>query len=195
VSIHEEASVRARILGAAWAMIEAGRLGELTMSAVASAAGVSRQTVYVQFGTRAGLLVELVRARDEANPRGERVDAALGLVDPVDALDAFTRELAGWWPDIHPIAHALFAAALTDEAAKAAWDDRMAHLRAYARRAVEPLADAGVLARGWDVAGASDWLAAQLNPLGWVLLVVYGGWEQDRYEDRIAAVARAVMVA
>ena len=45
-----ELAPRARILREAWAMIEAGRIGDLTMAAVGKAAGVSRQTVYVQFG-------------------------------------------------------------------------------------------------------------------------------------------------
>jgi AcrR family transcriptional regulator len=190
-----ENTVRDRILSEAWAMTEAGRLGDLTMAAVAEAAGVSRQTVYVQFGTRAGLLVQMVRERDAANPRGERVAAAIATPDPVEALLALTRELAGWSRELHPIAHALHAAALTDEAASAAWEDRMGHLHEFAEQAVSRLADAGVLATGWDVAVASDWLAAQLNPLGWLLLVEGSGWPQDLYEERMATVVRDVLVA
>ena len=189
-----ESAVRARILKEAWAMIEAGRLGDLTMAAVATAAGVSRQTVYVQFGSRAGLLVQMVRERDEANPRRERVAAAIASPDPVEALDALTRELAGWWQDIHPIAQALFAAALTDEAARAAWEDRMAHLHAFTEPVVRRLAEAEMLAPGWDGTLASDWLAAQLNPLGWVLLVEDSGWAQDVYEERMATIVQAVLV-
>jgi AcrR family transcriptional regulator len=187
-------AVRGRILSEAWAMIEAGRLDELTMGAVANAAGVSRQTVYVQFGSRAGLLVQMVRERDEVNPRAERVAAAIASPDPVAALVAFTRELGGWWQDIDPIAQALFAAALTDEAARAAWEDRMAHLRAFTDAVVERLTDADVLAPGWDATAASDWLAAQLNPLGWVLLVKDSGWTQRLYEQRLAAIVQDVLV-
>ena len=189
-----ESAVRSRILSEAWAMIEAGRLGELTMAAVATAAGVSRQTVYVQFGTRAGLLVQMVRQRDEENPRGQEVAAALASPDPVEGLVALTRALAGWWQDIHPIAQALYAASVTDDAARAAWEDRMAHLRAFTADVARALARADVLAPGWDVDTAADWLAAQLNPLGWVLLVVDGGWNQARYEERMAAVVRTVLV-
>ena len=189
-----ESAVRARILREAWAMIEAGRLDDLTMGALAKAAGVSRQTVYVQFGSRAGLLVQMVRERDEANPRRERVASAIASPDPVEALVALTRELAGWWRDIHPIAHALFAAALTDEAARAAWEDRMAHLHAFTEQVVGRLAEADLLAPGWDGTLASDWLAAQLNPLGWVLLVEESGWAQDLYEQRMATIVQDVLV-
>ena len=189
-----ENSVRARILNEAWAMIEAGRLDDLTMAAVATAAGVSRQTVYVQFGSRAGLLVQMVRERDEANPRRERAAAAIAAPEPVEALVALTRALAGWWPDIHPIAHALYAASLTDEAARAAWEDRMAHLHAFADAVVERLAEHDLLAHGWDPPLASDWLAAQLNPLGWVLLVKGSGWTQSLYEQRMATIVQDVLV-
>lgn len=189
-----ESAVRSRILGEAWAMIEAGRIDDLTMAAVASAAGVSRQTVYVQFGTRAGLLVEMVRQRDEANPRGRQVAAALASPDPVEALVALTRALAGWWQDIHPIAQILYGAALTDEAARAAWDDRMVHLHRFTEQVVGRLDEADVLARGWEPTLARDWLAAQLNPLGWVLLVQDAGWTQSVYEQHMATVAQDVLV-
>src|SRR5918996_1540855 len=189
-----ESAVRLRILREAWAMIEAGRLNDLTMGALARAAGVSRQTVYVQFGSRAGLLVQMVRERDEANPRRERVAAAIASPDPVEALVALTRALAGWWADIHPIAHALYAAALTDEAARAAWEDRMAHLHEFTDAVVERLAEDDVLAHGWDPPLASDWLAAQLNPLGWVLLVKDSGWAQSLYEQRMATIVQDVLV-
>lgn len=189
-----EPAARTRILQAAWEMIETGRLHDLTMGAVAGAAGVSRQTVYVQFGSRAGLLVQLVRERDDVNPRGERVAAALAAPDPVEALVAFTRELAAWWPEIDPIAHALYAAAVSDEAARAAWEDRMAHLHEFADVAVQRLAEDGLLAPGWDPPPATDWLAAQLNPLGWVLLVKDARWPQARYEERIATVVQHVLV-
>lgn len=189
-----ESAVRSRILSEAWAMIEAGRVDDLTMAAVAAAAGVSRQTVYVQFGTRAGLLVQMVRQRDEANPRGQQVAAAIASPDPVDALVALTRALAGWWQDIHPIAQVLYAASLTDEAARAAWEDRMAHLHRFTEQVVRRLAEADVLAHGWEPTLASDWLAAQLNPLGWVLLVQDAGWAQSAYEQHMAMIVQDVLV-
>jgi AcrR family transcriptional regulator len=189
-----ELDVRRRILREAWAMIEAGRIGDLTMAAVGKAAGVSRQTVYVQFGTRAGLLVEMVRERDATSPRLEPLTAALEEPDPVEALAALARVLAAWWEDIHPIAQALFAAALTDDAAHAAWQDRMEHLRGLTGKVVERLDASGLLAPGWNVADATDWLAGQLNPLGWVLFIE-AGWSQRVYEKRMTEVVQKVLVS
>jgi AcrR family transcriptional regulator len=188
-----EGAARERILREAWTMVEAGRIDDLTMAAVGKAAGVSRQTVYVQFGTRAGLLVQMVRERDATNPRQEQLAAALEATDPVEALTAVTRVLAAWWQDINPIAQALYGAALTDEAARAAWKDRMTHLHELAEQVVLRLDAAGVLAPGWDVVHAADWLANQLNPLGWMLLTE-AGWSQRAYEERMTAVVQAVLV-
>ena len=192
--VEGELAVRTRILREAWAMIEAGRIGALTMAAVGKAAGVSRQTVYVQFGSRAGLLVEMVRERDATSPRAGQLSDALEKTDSVEALVALTRVLARWWKDINPIAQALFSAALTDDAARAAWEDRMAHLNALAGPVVERLHASGLLAPGWSVASATEWLASELNPLGWVLLVEGSGWSQRRYEERMTEVVRSVLV-
>ncbi|MFC5675763.1 TetR family transcriptional regulator [Aeromicrobium endophyticum] len=51
--------VRQRLLDAAQAMIEAGGWAAVTMSGVASSAGVSRQTAYNEFGTKHGLAQQL----------------------------------------------------------------------------------------------------------------------------------------
>jgi AcrR family transcriptional regulator len=51
--------VRERLLNAAQAMIDAGGWSTVTMSGVAAAAGVSRQTAYNEFGTKHGLAEEL----------------------------------------------------------------------------------------------------------------------------------------
>lgn len=75
--------VRARLLDSAQDIIETRGWSEVTMSGVAGAAGVSRQTVYNEFGTKHGLaeqlalrelqrFLEVVRARMAAE--GDLVD-------------------------------------------------------------------------------------------------------------------------
>ena len=70
----------------------------------------------------------------------------------------------------------------------------MAHLHEFSEQVVGRLAEAGVLAAGWEPALASDWLAAQLNPLGWLLLVGDAGWTQELYEERTAATVCEVLL-
>ena len=135
----------------------------------------------------------MVRERDATNPRQEQLAAALEEPDPIDALMAVTRVLAAWWQDINPIAQALYGAALTDDAARAAWEDRMTHLMSSPSRSCSAWTRRACSLPGWDVAHASDWLANQLNPLGWVLLTD-AGWSQRTYEERMTAVVGTVLV-
>ena len=56
---------RIAILDAAWELIaERGRL-DVGQSEIAAQAGVSRQTIFLAFGGRAGLLVAMLRNKDE----------------------------------------------------------------------------------------------------------------------------------
>jgi AcrR family transcriptional regulator len=57
--VSSRAPVRERLLDAAQAVIESRGWADVTMSGVAGGAGVSRQTVYNEFGTKHGLAEQL----------------------------------------------------------------------------------------------------------------------------------------
>ena len=174
---------RARILEAAWELVRARGAAAVTMQDVASAAGVSRQLVYVHFGDRAGLLVAMTRHHDERSGFLERV-AATRTLPPAEGLEALLRE---WWryiPDILPVASALYAAAGTGEDAAVAWRDRMEDLRTSFRIALARVRKDGRLARGWTVDAAADWIWMRSHLSGWQQLVGEQGWRPERYVDR-----------
>ena len=54
----ENSETRTRILKAAWTLLEASRGRGVKMGDIASAAGVSRQAVYLHFATRADLQLD-----------------------------------------------------------------------------------------------------------------------------------------
>jgi len=61
---HITEETRVAILDAAWELIvESGKL-DVVQAEIAAKAGVSRQTIYLAFGGRAGLLVAMLRNRD-----------------------------------------------------------------------------------------------------------------------------------
>jgi len=85
MTIDMTAPTRDRLLDAAYELTEADGWGSVTMSRVAQAAGVSRQTVYNEFGTKHGLaqqlaLTETVRFLDVAR------EALVGADDLVTGL-------------------------------------------------------------------------------------------------------------
>jgi AcrR family transcriptional regulator len=164
------------------------------MADIGTAAGVSRQTVYVQFGSRAGLLVAMVRHRDATNPDRPSILRAFEIAEPVEALKGFVVSLSRRWPGVHPVAQALSAAAVSDPDARAAWEDRMGLVHARARRVTDLLAAHQLLAEGWTPATAADWLWSVVHPLSWLQLVHDRGWSQRQYEQRLLMITRRVLV-
>ena len=90
------AATRAEILAAAHGLLDDRELGGMTVDDVARAAGVSRATVYNQFGSRQRLLAAVFE--DQGRRIGyERVLAALRLPEPRTALIAVVRESCRAW--------------------------------------------------------------------------------------------------
>jgi AcrR family transcriptional regulator len=165
------------------------------MGAVARAAGVSRQALYMHFSSRAGLLVAVVREIDVESGIVARCEEALDDPDPLAAA----RRFLGLWlrhvPTIEPLAAALLAGRESDEAAAAAWEDRMAELRAGHRRAARRLKDAGLLRDGLSFAAAADLTWALTSVPVWRQLVVDRGWSPARAERHLVdAALRAVAI-
>ena len=106
-------ATRARILEAARASLERGPLGALKVDEVAREAGVARSTVYLLFGSRAGLFDALGRyLRDEAG--FEALIAASLLPDALDNLRASQRAAVAMYARLPDLARGLFTLAAID---------------------------------------------------------------------------------
>jgi AcrR family transcriptional regulator len=179
----ETHDTRARILATAWELVLAHGATAVRMRDVAAAAGVSRQLVYIHFGDRAGLLVAMARDHDERSGFVERV-AATRELPPAEGFEALVREWFAYLPEILPVAAGLQAAAAAGDETAAAWSDRMRDLREAFRIAVARLRRDGLLARGWTVDAAADWVWMRSHLSGWQQLVVERGWTPRRYVER-----------
>jgi len=88
---------RARVIAAATQSLrEDGGLGGFSLDSVAKAAGVTRLTVYNQFGSRRGLL-EAVFDDIAARGRLATIPEALALPDPRQGLDAIIERFCAFW--------------------------------------------------------------------------------------------------
>ena len=150
------------------------------MARIAKAAGVSRQAVYLHFGTRGGMLMALVKRADQRFEIREGLFAAFGIADPAERLDASV----GVWLDfvirIQPVARDLIRLRETDPDAAGAWEDRMAELRSWLRVLVGSLDADGALAPGWTAQEATEYLWAASSVQMWGLLVRDCGWRDAR---------------
>jgi len=180
---------RTEILDAAWDLIsEQG--ADVSVSKIASASGISRQTVYLHFGSRGGLLVALVRRADDRFEIKEQFDAALIHPDPRERL---TLTLDAWLtfvPKIYPVAKDLIRLRETDPEAAAAWADRMEELREWLFELMSSLQTDGALNGDWSAKEASQFFWAQTSVQVWGLLRHDCKWDKTA----IAAHLRSMLI-
>jgi AcrR family transcriptional regulator len=95
---------RERVVAAATQCLrEDGGLGGFSLESVAKAAGVTRLTVYNQFGSRRGLLEAVF---DDIATRGRlaTIPEALSLPDPLQGLDVIVDRFCAFWSSDEAIA-------------------------------------------------------------------------------------------
>ncbi len=166
---------RNEILDRAWDLIsEKG--ADISMSQIAAESRVSRQSVYLHFKTRGGLLLALVQRADERFEVKEGFFSALEIEDPAQRLDECLKIWFEFAVKIHPVATDLIRLRKTDDDANTAWTDRMADLRTWERQLVQSLADDGALSDDWQVDDAADFLWASTSIQIWDILYNDRSW-------------------
>ncbi|TQV77682.1 TetR/AcrR family transcriptional regulator [Denitrobaculum tricleocarpae] len=168
---------RLEILDASWDLI-AERGAAVSMAEIAAAVGMTRQSIYVHFSSRGGLLMALVRRADERFFIWEGFESAMEQKDPAARLDAVLKVWLDFVPKIHPVATDLIRMRATDEDAARAWDDRMSELLKFYRGLVGGLKKEGALSLDWSVPRATDYLWASSSVQAWDLLVRERGWSE-----------------
>lgn len=190
----KSARTREEILDVAWALIP--RKGaDVSLAEIASEAGVTRQSVYVHFGSRGGLLMALVQRADERFAIWEAMEKALGEAETAAKLRAV---LAAWFafvPQIAPVARELIRLKPQDEAVAAAWNDRMDELYGVFRDLAAGLAAEGRLAPSWQADKAADYLWAASSVQVWDLLTGERGWQGEEAAQRLTEAHLAVLLA
>jgi AcrR family transcriptional regulator len=188
-----EPSTRERILNAAIALF-AARGPEITLETVAAEAGVSRQTVYVHFGSRSGLVLALVQHLDTRGPLPELIERVVDAPNAVAALDAVARLHAEYSPVAYPVARVFTTSRQLDPALQVAWGDRMAARRGLYGEVVERLAGEGRLAEPWTMETATEVVFALTSWQLWEQLTLDGGWSKQQYRSRLGVMLRRTLV-
>jgi AcrR family transcriptional regulator len=191
----EPEGTRARVLRVAWQMIDQRRAASITLVDVAREAGVSRQTVYLLFGSRAGLLLAMVDDVDGRSDGPARLAAARSTTAPAQLLDTYARAWLGYVPVVFPVARALASAAAGGDAdAAAAWESRMQRLRGGLLQVMRTLQSEGLLRPEWTPSTAADWAYSAMHVDIWQHLVVDCRWKpRDAVERIVRAMERALM--
>ncbi|MEM9177260.1 MAG: TetR/AcrR family transcriptional regulator [Myxococcota bacterium] len=175
----DRAKTRKEILDAAWDLVsEEG--AEVSLARIAATVGISRQSIYLHFGSRGGLLVALVRRADERFEIRERMQAALSVPDPGRRLDRVVTVWIEFVLLIRPVAVDLIRLRATDADAREAWEDRMDELRDWLLVFVKTLRRDDALAPEWSLKEAADFLWAVSSVQLFGLFVDDCGWSERR---------------
>jgi AcrR family transcriptional regulator len=189
-----ESETRSRILEATRQLMEEHRGQGVRMRDVAEAAGISRQAVYDNFGSRAKLLVETTHYVDEVRGLEERRRHFREATTGVGHLEAYVEFWGNFIPEVYGMAKALLAVRETDEAAAAAWDDRMGAVRESCRTTIEALHRDGMLAPEWSRDVAVDLMWTMLSIRNWEQLTTECGWSTNQYVSRMQKLLKRTLV-
>src|SRR5689334_12274417 len=124
-----ESQTRERILKETWRLMEERHGQGVRMADIARAVGISRQAVYLHFPTRTDLLVATARYVDQIRGLEERLEPLRTEQNSLEMLDGYIDFWGNYIPENYGLAKALLSVRDTDEAANAAWNDRMESLR------------------------------------------------------------------
>jgi AcrR family transcriptional regulator len=192
---------RRRVIAAAHELLLDKGYAATTISQVAARAGVSVETVYKGFGSKAALTKQVydvaLAGDDEPVPMSERpeIKAIVDEPDPrkkVTRYAALARQLGErLGPLLAVLLRARGADPDLDAFAHTTADERLAGTGAIVRL----LADAGALRPGLDQPRARDLLWALISPELYLLLVLDRGWSPDEYERWLATAITDALLA
>ena len=175
-------------------LVERGYHG-VGLEEVARKAGISRQALYLHFASKAELLVATVRYNDEMIKVPETLRPVRDAKTALEALEAGIDAYGAIEPQIYDVASVAYSARRSDEAAEAAWQDRMAFRRGNIRQVMERLSEEGMLDVDWSVDEATDFAWALASVHMYEYLVVERGWSVEQLVARLKQVMRANLVA
>lgn len=191
----ENLDTRTRILEATARILKQQGGRGVRMGDIAKETGISRQAVYLHFPSRTDLLIETTKYTGDLLNVEERLAPSRAAAAGLTRLRLYIEFWGNFLPEIYPVAKALMMAQDTDEAAAAAWQDRMVAMKDGCRAAIEALQADGQLADGWTRPKAIEALWTMLLVPNWENLTMECGWSAREYIRRMQLMAERTFVA
>ncbi len=176
---------KVRIIDAANKLLLESGYHSVGLEAVAAAAGVSRQTVYDRFGSKAGLLRAMISRSEELAGLPERLRNVSAQTDGLAMLRAMLDTAAAVDPKVYAQSRLVYAARLDDPVAAEMWSWRLDSRRAGMGAIFRKLAGEGRLRPGIAEEVAADVAWAIASPHQYEYLVVERGWSLKRYRAHL----------
>jgi TetR/AcrR family transcriptional regulator, regulator of cefoperazone and chloramphenicol sensitivity len=191
----QAAETRARILATARVLLAEQGYAGATVEAIAQAAGVAVQTVFAVFGSKRGILAELLRLAQET-PAAEELRARLRATDDPAAKVRLAVAIARCvYEQMAGGLELLRGARLVAPELAAVEGEIEARRRAGAGWLVDYVRGCGRLRAGLTPAAAADLLWVMTSPDVYRKLVHEQGWTGDAYELLLGNALVAALLA
>jgi AcrR family transcriptional regulator len=182
---------RQQLIAAARAILEDEGFEALTMSALATRAGITRRGVYSHFESRAHVIAELF----DHVAASEGLDASVARVwdapNAVVALDEWARHLARYHPRVIAVDRAVSRVRHVDADAMRHWKRVRKAKLANCRRLSEWLNREQQLAPHWTTESATDMLYALISSDAIEALLEDRGWSRDALAAALSTLLRS----
>jgi AcrR family transcriptional regulator len=180
------------VLEAAERLIREDAFHTATMEELASAAGVSRATVFNRFGSKLGVLHALF-TRGMEGPEMQAIQQALEIEDPVESLEALIEAACAIWEAWGFIHEQLEAIVVLEPDASALVEQQRDQQRAELQGLVRRLSRAGHLRPGLGELRAAATLHALTSLETFLRLRREYGLSLRQTRETIAELARTVL--
>lgn len=184
---------RRKILDAAWELIKE-RGASIRISEVAERAGISRQSVYLHFGDRSGLILGLVHYMDEKIGLKESLAHIFSASTGTESMQRLMNLHRTFNPKIDPVERVLESTQYEDKDLGGAWRERLEFRRSHHRQIIKRIEEEGCLPEGWTAEEAGDLFFAITLPAVWRELSRNLGWTKKRAAEAMALLVRRAFV-
>ncbi len=167
---------------------------EISLDDIAGRAGVSRQTIYVQFGSKSGVLQAVGEHIEQAALEG-LIPTLLQASNPIDALRSGLERVAQFYEHDAQVLRNLHAQTVYDASYATVWRNKQLEIWRNTRRLVEWLDLDGCLTAAWSVDEATDWLWAASSFESYHQLVSERGWTAEQFVQRIMQLVEKTLLA
>jgi len=164
------------------------------MSDIAKASNLSRQAIYLHFENRTDLMIATTEYVDRVKLVHERIQPTLQAKSGQERLERFIEFWGAHLPEIYGIAKGLLDQMSNDEAAAAAWANRMALVREICETIVLDLKKDKHLVDAWSVPVAADLLFAALSVQLWEQYTQNNGWSKSQYIQRMKKSTARILI-
>jgi AcrR family transcriptional regulator len=185
VSSSRSERTKLRIVDAANRLLLEAGYQSVGLEEVAAAAGVSRQTVYDRFGSKAGLLRAMISRGEDQAGLPERLRLVFAQPDGLAMLRAMLDTVAAVDPKVYAQSRLVYAARLDDPLAAELWNWRLGSRRAGMGAVFKRLAAEDRLRPGITEEVGADVAWAIASPHQYEYLVVERGWSLKRYRAHL----------